>query len=102
MLNSPCISVVKTNARIAQSKVSIDRVFSVIDEEIDIKIDNDGYKISVKKIKFKDVSKYDIYKGYYEVKNLIYKELEIVKYQIEEYIRSIECDIYKMIVEVNK
>ncbi|MCC0640927.1 MULTISPECIES: ABC transporter ATP-binding protein [unclassified Clostridioides] len=59
MLIGPCIAIVRANTRIAQSKVSIDRVFSVIDEEIDIKVDNNGYKIDnneIKKINFKNVS----------------------------------------------
>lgn len=59
MLIGPCIAIVRANTRIAQSKVSINRVFSVIDEKIDIKVDNNGYRIDnseIKKIDFKNVS----------------------------------------------
>ncbi|MDR1773932.1 MAG: ABC transporter ATP-binding protein, partial [Clostridioides sp.] len=45
MLIGPCISIIRSNNRIQQAKVSIDRVYSVIDEEIEIKTDNKAIKI---------------------------------------------------------
>ncbi|MBC8632556.1 ABC transporter ATP-binding protein [[Eubacterium] tenue] len=45
MFIGPCISIVRANTRIQQAKASLDRVYSVIDEEIDIKVDNRGLRV---------------------------------------------------------
>lgn len=45
MLIGPCISIIKSNTRIQQSLVSINRIFSVLDEPITIKHDNKGNRL---------------------------------------------------------
>lgn len=45
MFIGPCISIIRANTRIQQAKASLDRVYSVIDEEIDIKVDNSGLRV---------------------------------------------------------
>lgn len=58
MFIGPCINIVRSNNRIQQAKVSIDRVYTLLDEEIEIKIDNKGYgltKGNINEIKFKDI-----------------------------------------------
>ncbi len=58
-LIGPCISIIKSINRIQQSKVSIDRVYSIIDEEIEIKVNNAGKRIDFENcnyIKFDNVS----------------------------------------------
>ena len=58
MMMGPCMSIVNANNRIQQAKVSIDRIYSVLDEEIEIKIKNNGKKIKdsiVNKIELKNV-----------------------------------------------
>ncbi|MBH8032052.1 ABC transporter ATP-binding protein, partial [Clostridioides difficile] len=47
-LIGPCISIIRSINRIQQSKVSIDRVYSIIDEEIEIKVNNMGHIINLK------------------------------------------------------
>lgn len=42
MLIGPCINIIRSNTRIQQSLVSINRVFNVLDEPITIKHDNNG------------------------------------------------------------
>ena len=42
MLITPCIRIIKSNTKIQQSLVSIDRVFSLLDENIDIIQNNNG------------------------------------------------------------
>ena len=42
MLITPCIRIIKSNTKIQQSLVSIDRVFSILDENIDIIQNNNG------------------------------------------------------------
>ncbi|CEP41236.1 ABC transporter ATP-binding protein (plasmid) [Paraclostridium sordellii] len=42
MLIGPCISIIRSNTRIQQSLVSINRIFSILDEPITIKHDNKG------------------------------------------------------------
>lgn len=57
-LIGPCISIIRSINRIQQSKVSIDRVYSIIDEEIEIKVNNAGHMINLKNcnsIKFSNV-----------------------------------------------
>ncbi|MEG2788783.1 MAG: ABC transporter ATP-binding protein [Romboutsia sp.] len=44
MLIGPCISIIRSNTRIQQSLVSINRIFSILDEPITIKHDNKGKK----------------------------------------------------------
>ncbi|MCU9807297.1 ABC transporter ATP-binding protein/permease [Paraclostridium sp. AKS46] len=59
MFIGPCISIVRANTKIQQAKVSLDRVYSVIDEEIDIKVNNSGLKVAdieCNIIEFKKVS----------------------------------------------
>jgi ATP-binding cassette subfamily B protein len=46
MLIGPCINIIRSANQISQVKVSIDRVFSVIDEPIDIKVDNGSIRIN--------------------------------------------------------
>lgn len=45
MLIGPCISIIRSNTRIQQSLVSINRIFSVLDEPITIKHDNKGNRL---------------------------------------------------------
>ncbi|MCV2273114.1 ABC transporter ATP-binding protein/permease [Clostridioides difficile] len=47
-LIGPCISIIRSINKIQQSKVSIDRVYSIIDEEIEIKVNNMGHIINLK------------------------------------------------------
>lgn len=42
MLIGPCINIIRSNTRIQQSLVSINRIFSILDEPIIIKHDNNG------------------------------------------------------------
>lgn len=59
MFIGPCISIVRANTRIQQTKASLDRVYSVIDEEVDIKVDNKGLRLEDNEcniIEFKNVS----------------------------------------------
>ncbi|CEN31380.1 ABC transporter ATP-binding protein [Paraclostridium sordellii] len=42
MLIGPCIRIIRSNTKIQQSKVSINRIFSILDEPIIIKHDNKG------------------------------------------------------------
>ncbi|MDV9722399.1 ABC transporter ATP-binding protein [Clostridioides difficile] len=63
MLIGPCVSIVRANTRIGQAKASINRVYSILDEKVDIKVNNLGYRL-VKNdcniIEFKNVYfKYD-------------------------------------------
>ncbi|MCC0645533.1 ABC transporter ATP-binding protein [Clostridioides sp. ZZV13-5731] len=58
MLIGPCMNIIKSANQIAQAKVSIDRVYSVIDEPIDIKVENSAFKISqidVDRVELKNV-----------------------------------------------
>ncbi|CEN23645.1 ABC transporter ATP-binding protein [Paraclostridium sordellii] len=45
MLIGPCINIIKSNTRIQQSLVSINRIFSILDEPIIIKQENKGSRI---------------------------------------------------------
>ncbi|WP_270505962.1 ABC transporter ATP-binding protein [Paraclostridium sordellii] len=45
MLMGPCIRIIRSNTRLQQSLVSINRIFSVLDEPITIKQDNNKNKI---------------------------------------------------------
>ena len=45
MLIGPCISIIRSNTRIQRSLVSIDRIFSILDEPIIIKQDNKGNRV---------------------------------------------------------
>lgn len=45
MLIGPCISIIRSNTKIQQSLVSINRIFSILDEPITIKNDNKGKKL---------------------------------------------------------
>lgn len=45
MLIGPCINIIRSNTRIQQSLVSINRIFSVLDEPIIIKNDNKGKRL---------------------------------------------------------
>lgn len=45
MLIGPCISIIRSNTKIQQSLVSINRIFSVLDEPIIINHDNKGSKL---------------------------------------------------------
>lgn len=45
MLIGPCISLIRSNTRIQQSLVSINRIFGILDEPITIKNDNKGKKL---------------------------------------------------------
>lgn len=59
MLIGPCMNIIRSTNQIAQAKVSIDRVYSVIDEPIDIKVENSALKISqigVDRVELKNVS----------------------------------------------
>ena len=42
MLIGPCIRIIRSNTKIQQSKVSINRIFNILDEPITIKHDNKG------------------------------------------------------------
>lgn len=42
MLIGPCISIIRSNTRIQQSVVSVNRIFSILDEPITIKQENKG------------------------------------------------------------
>ena len=58
MFIGPCINIIRANNRIQQTKVSIDRVYFLLDEESDIKINDKGYKLlkgNINEIEFKDV-----------------------------------------------
>lgn len=58
MFIGPCVRVIKSNTRIQQAVVSINRIFTILDEPITIKQDNTGkkvYKDLVQNIIFKDV-----------------------------------------------
>ncbi|SHK56303.1 ABC transporter ATP-binding protein [Tepidibacter formicigenes] len=46
MLIGPCISIIRSNTRIQQSLVSINRIFSVLDEPIIINQNNKGHRLS--------------------------------------------------------
>lgn len=59
MLVGPCIDIIRSANQIVQAKVSIDRVYSIIDEPIDIKVDNRATKIDeveINSIELKNVS----------------------------------------------
>lgn len=45
MLIGPCISIIRSNTRIQQSLVSINRIFSILDEPITIKNNNKGKRL---------------------------------------------------------
>lgn len=45
MLIGPCISIIRSNTRIQQSLVSINRIFNILDEPITIKNDNKGKRL---------------------------------------------------------
>ncbi|CEN23883.1 ABC transporter ATP-binding protein [Paraclostridium sordellii] len=45
MLIGPCISIIRSNTKIQQSLVSINRIFSILDEPIIIKHDNKGSRL---------------------------------------------------------
>ncbi|TAN67705.1 ABC transporter ATP-binding protein [Paraclostridium sordellii 8483] len=45
MLIGPCINIIRSNTRIQQSLVSINRIFSILDEPITIQNDNKGTRI---------------------------------------------------------
>jgi len=45
MLIGPCINIIRSNTRIQQSLVSINRIFCVLDEPITIKHDNKGNRL---------------------------------------------------------
>ncbi|MDR1774438.1 MAG: ABC transporter ATP-binding protein/permease [Clostridioides sp.] len=58
MLIGPCMSIIRANTRIEQAKVSINRVFSIIDEDIEIAVDNNAIRLENKNIniiEFKNV-----------------------------------------------
>ena len=58
MLIGPCVSIIRSSNRIQQLKVSLDRLFTVIDENIEIKVNNQSYKLENKlcnQIEFKYV-----------------------------------------------
>lgn len=59
MLLGPCISIVNANNRIQQAKVSIDRVYSLLDEKSDIANTKDSFilkKGNIEKIEFNNVN----------------------------------------------
>ncbi len=59
MLIGPCLSIIKSNTKIQQSLVSINRMFSILDESITIKHDNNGNRLDKNfngDIVFKDVT----------------------------------------------
>lgn len=59
MLVGPCINIIRSTNQIVQAKVSIDRVYSIIDEPIDIEVDNRATKIDeveINSIELKNVS----------------------------------------------
>ncbi|MGL5750641.1 MAG: ABC transporter ATP-binding protein [Paraclostridium sp.] len=59
MLIGPCIRIIRSNTRIQQSLVSINRVFSILDEPITINQNNVGYRADERfkgDIVFNDVS----------------------------------------------
>ncbi|CEN21866.1 ABC transporter ATP-binding protein [Paraclostridium sordellii] len=59
MLIGPCINIIRSTNQIAQAKVSINRVYSVIDEPIDIKVENRALKIDkidLDRVELKNVS----------------------------------------------
>ena len=45
MLIGPCISIIRSNTRIQQSLVSVNRIFSILDEPITIKHENKGNRL---------------------------------------------------------
>jgi ABC-type multidrug transport system fused ATPase/permease subunit len=59
MLIGPCIRIIRSNTRIQQSVVSINRIFSILDEPIIIKQDNKGNRLTndlIEDIVFDEVS----------------------------------------------
>ncbi|MEG1132120.1 MAG: ABC transporter ATP-binding protein [Romboutsia sp.] len=78
MLIGPCINIIRSTNQIAQAKVSIDRLYSVIDEPIDIKVENSALKISqidVDRVELKNVSFY--YTGSSKENNIL-KNLNMI------------------------
>ncbi|AXU52491.1 TPA: ABC transporter ATP-binding protein [Clostridioides difficile] len=91
MFIGPCISIVRANTRIQQAKASLDRVYSVIDEEIDIKVNNRGLRIEDKEcniIEFKNIYFSYKEKGKKKLQNLEQDE------QIDCTYEDIETDSY--------
>ncbi|MDX5618023.1 ABC transporter ATP-binding protein [Clostridioides difficile] len=91
MFIGPCISIVRANTRIQQAKASLDRVYSVIDEEIDIKVNNRGLRIEDKEcniIEFKNI--------YFSYKEIGKKKLQNLEQdeQIDCTYEDIETDRY--------
>ncbi|AXU45275.1 ABC transporter ATP-binding protein [Clostridioides difficile] len=91
MFIGPCISIVRANTRIQQAKASLDRVYSVIDEEIDIKVNNRGLRIEDKEcniIEFKNI--------YFSYKEIGKKKLQNLEQdeQIDCTYEDIETDSY--------
>ncbi|MFQ4750195.1 ABC transporter ATP-binding protein [Clostridioides difficile] len=91
MFIGPCISIVRANTRIQQAKASLDRVYSVIDEEIDIKVNNIGLRIEDKEcniIEFKNI--------YFSYKEIGKKKLQNLEQdeQIDCTYEDIETDSY--------
>ncbi|HFR4230255.1 ABC transporter ATP-binding protein [Clostridioides difficile] len=91
MFIGPCISIVRANTRIQQAKASLDRVYSVIDEEIDIKVNNRGLRIEDKEcniIEFKNI--------YFSYKEIGKKKLQNLEQdeQIDYTYEDIETDSY--------
>ncbi|PBE43546.1 ABC transporter ATP-binding protein [Clostridioides difficile] len=91
MFIGPCISIVRANTRIQQAKASLDRVYSVIDEEIDIKVNNRGWRIEDKEcniIEFKNI--------YFSYKEIGKKKLQNLEQdeQIDCTYEDIETDSY--------
>lgn len=77
MLIGPCINIIRSTNQIVQAKVSIDRVYSVIDEEIDIKVENNAFKINhdINRVELKDVC-FD-YNGFGKENNVL-KNLNMI------------------------
>ncbi|WP_315167951.1 ABC transporter ATP-binding protein [Metaclostridioides mangenotii] len=90
MLIGPCINIIRSSNRIEQAKISIDRVYSVIDEPVDIETKLEGYKIKeifIEEIELRDVSFYykeessgkehDIHKDVCNINKFVLKDINM-------------------------
>lgn len=58
MLTGPCMSIINANNYIQKAKVSIDRIYSVLDEKPEIVVDNSAKKFKkneIRRVEFKNV-----------------------------------------------
>lgn len=89
MLIGPCISIIRSNTKIQQSLVSINRIFSILDEPIIIRQDNNGNSLTNYPIK--DIIFDEVNFSYGEDKTLDSINLKFGKGQMTALVGSSGC-----------